>query len=358
MFIRKIAVPLVSFALALPVVAVAAEAYRDVLDTPARESAFAAKSLLNGVAAAGKRMVAVGQRGHIVYSDDGGKTWAQSKVPVSSDLVAVSFPTPEKGWAVGHDGIVLHSTDGGSTWMRQLDGRSAGKLMAEYYAAQADKGALGAPEAAAALVDEAKRIGAQAAENAFLDVWFADENNGFIVGAFNLIFATADGGKTWEPWFHRTDNPSRLHLYAIRQVDGGLYIAGEQGTVLKLDKARSRFVATTTGYKGTFFGVTGGKGAVTVFGLRGNAFRSVDAGKTWQKVDTGLQDGITGAAVCGDDRLLLVSQSGRMLLSTDIGASFRPVKLDQSVPASSVACIDPGHVVIAGARGVRAQAIQ
>jgi photosystem II stability/assembly factor-like uncharacterized protein len=279
-------------------------------------------------------------------------------VPVSSDLVAVSFPTAEKGWAVGHDGIVLHSLDGGKSWTRQLDGRSAGALMAAYYAAQADKGALGPADTAAALVDEAKRIGAQGAENSFLDVWFADENNGFIVGAFNLIFATRDGGKTWEPWFHRTDNPNRLHLYALRQVDGDLYIAGEQGTVLKLDPATRRFVALTTGYKGTFFGITGGKGAVTVFGLRGNAFRSGDAGKTWQKVDTGLQDGITGAVVCGDDRLLLVSQSGRLLLSTNLGESYRPVKLDQPVPASSVACIDPGHVVIAGARGVRAQAIQ
>ena len=74
MLIRKIAVPFVSLVLALPVVAVAAEGFRDVLDNPARESAFAAKSLLNGVAAAGKRLVAVGQRGHIVYSDDGGKT--------------------------------------------------------------------------------------------------------------------------------------------------------------------------------------------------------------------------------------------------------------------------------------------
>ena len=96
MLIRKIAVPFVSLVLAMPVVAVAAEGFRDVLDTPALESAFAAKSLLNGVAAAGKRLVAVGQRGHIVYSDDGGKTWNQAKVPVSSDLVAVSFPTPRR----------------------------------------------------------------------------------------------------------------------------------------------------------------------------------------------------------------------------------------------------------------------
>lgn len=358
MFIRKITRPLAALVLTLPLAALAADGFRDVLDTPARESAFASKSLLNGVASTGKRVVAVGQRGHIVYSDDAGKSWVQAKVPVTSDLVAVAFPTPEKGWAVGHDGVVLNSADGGATWSKQLDGRSAGQLMATFYAAQADKGALGSPETAAALVEEAKRIGAQGSENPFLDVWFADENNGFIVGAFNLIFRTGDGGKTWEPWFHRTENPNRLHLYAIRQVGGGLYVAGEQGLVLMLDSASGKFSKLDTGYKGSFFGVTGSEGAAMVFGLRGNAFRSVDGGRKWQKVETGLQDGITGAASCDERRLVLVSQSGRMLVSDNGGESFRPVKLDKPAPASAVACQGKDNAVIAGAQGVRAQAIQ
>ena len=358
MSLRKIVSPLVALVLTLPLAASATANYRDVLDTPARESAFATKSLLNGVASAGKRVVAVGQRGHIVYSDDGGKTWTQARVPVSSDLVAVTFPTAEQGWAVGHDGVVLHTADSGATWTRQLDGRSAGQLLAKYYAEQAAAGTLGSPDAAAMLVDEAKRIGGQGAENPFLDVWFADENNGFIVGAFNQIFRSADGGKSWEPWFHRTENPNRLHLYAIRQVGGALYIVGEQGTVLKLNGGGKRFVALDTGYKGSFFGVTGGDGAVLVHGLRGHAFRSTDGGKAWQKVETGLQDGITGAASCGDRRLVLVSQAGRLLVSDDAGASFRPIKVEQASPASAVACLGNDGTVMVGARGVRTQAIQ
>jgi len=357
MDIRKIFLPLAALTLILPL-PVQAEGFRDGLDTPARQSPFAAKSLLNGVTTTGKRVVAVGQRGHIVYSDDAGKSWQQAQVPVSSDLVAVAFTTPEKGWAVGHDGVVLHSADGGATWSRQLDGRGLGKIMTDFYGAQAAKGTLGPAEAAAALIDEAGRIAAQGAENSFLDVWFADENNGFVVGAFNLIFHTADGGKTWEPWYHRTANPNRLHLYAMRKVGNDLFIVGEQGMVQKLDASSGRFVALDTGYKGSFFGVNGSAGAVVVHGLRGHAFRSSDGGKAWQKIETGLQDGVTGSTSCGDRRLVLVSQSGRMLFSDNAGESFRPVKLEQAVPASAVACLGRDMSMIVGPRGVRAQAIQ
>jgi photosystem II stability/assembly factor-like uncharacterized protein len=37
-----------------------------------------------GMARAGERLVTVGQRGHILYSDDSGKHWQQAVVPVSS----------------------------------------------------------------------------------------------------------------------------------------------------------------------------------------------------------------------------------------------------------------------------------
>ena len=81
--------------------------YVDVLDLPAKASALAQRSPLLDLARAGSRLVAVGQRGHILYSDDEGGRWQQARVPVSSDLNAVTFPTPEQGWAVGGDGVVL-----------------------------------------------------------------------------------------------------------------------------------------------------------------------------------------------------------------------------------------------------------
>src|SRR5262249_10155931 len=146
------------------------------------------------------------------------------------------------------------------------------------------------------LLEDAKRYKDQGADKPFLDVWFADENTGYVVGAYNLIFKTTDGGKNWQPWFDRTDNPKLFNLYSIRPAANGLYIAGEGGLVLKLDSDAQRFRALEVAYKGSFFGVTGGRDSVLVYGLRGNVFRSDDAGRTWNKVDAGLAATVGSAA--------------------------------------------------------------
>jgi len=354
MNVHRICGALAALALLIPAAAPAA-GFQDVLDAPAMASEFAAKGMINGLAQAGQRVVGVGQRGHVVYSDDQGKSWRQAKVPVSSDLVAVSFPTPQQGWAVGHDGVVLHSADAGASWTKQLDGRAVGEVMLAFYTAQAVKSG---GEEAAKWVAEAERFVAQGAETPFLDVWFADDKTGFVVGAFNLILRTTDGGKRWEPWLDRTANPQALHLYAIRPAGGDVYVTGEQGLVLRLDAGAGRFVALETPYRGSYFGVTGTRNAVIVFGLRGNAFRSTDRGASWHRIETGLQEGLTSGAPLGEQGVILASQAGRLLVSTDGGERFSSLKLDRASPASSVQPLGTDAVVVAGARGVRVQMLR
>ena len=95
--------------------ACAQPAFQPPLALPAVKSPLAARAPLNAVALAGIRLVAAGSRGHIVYSDDEGKSWTQADVPVSSDLLALHLPSARQGWAVGHEGVVLHTSDGGAT---------------------------------------------------------------------------------------------------------------------------------------------------------------------------------------------------------------------------------------------------
>ena len=262
----------------------AAAGFADVLDTPAQISPLASRSLLQAVTRSGDRVVAVGQRGHIVVSVDGGATWKQAPVPVSSDLTAVYFVDDKNGWAVGHDGVILHTNDGGDTWSLQLTGIKANELLV----AAMERAVAAEPpsEHAKKLLAEAKRYQDQGPDKPFLDVWFSDAQNGYAVGAYNLIFRTADGGKTWEPWFDRTENAKFFNLYAIRPVGGALFIAGEGGLVLKLDAAAQRFRAVATPYEGSFFGVADA-GAPRSCSACAATSTAADGGGTWTKVDAG-----------------------------------------------------------------------
>ncbi|TPG67762.1 WD40/YVTN/BNR-like repeat-containing protein [Pseudomonas arsenicoxydans] len=323
---------------------IAAE-FVDPLSSPAVPSEKAIKGMFTGLATAGKRLVAVGQRGHIFYSDDDGVRWHQAQVPVSSDLVAVQFPSSTQGWAVGHDGVVLHSDDKGETWKRQLDGRQVGHIMLEHYRQQAVTDE--------ALLADAQRMIDEGADKPFLDVWFANEKTGYIVGAFNLIFRTEDGGQTWLPMMDRTDNPGALNLYGMRAIGDDLFIVGEQGLVLKLEPASQRFVNVPTPYSGSYFGLTGTPGAVLVYGLRGNVYRSVDHGANWEKVELGLSSSITASTVTADGRIILVSQAGHVLVSDDDGVSFTQKPQERLGPAAAVQAVRSGSVVVAGAQGLR-----
>jgi photosystem II stability/assembly factor-like uncharacterized protein len=328
-------------------------AFQDPLDTPAETSALAPKSVLVSVARAENRLIAVGTRGHIVISDDGGKGWRQVAVPVSSDLTAVYFVTTKNGWAVGHDGVVLHSDDGGQSWAKQLDGRQANALMLAHY----DKRAQSGDADAARVLPEIRRLVEPGPDQPFLDVWFENERVGYVVGSFNLIFRTGDGGTTWEPLYERTENPQGLHLYGIRGIGGEIYIAGERGLLLRFERSSGRFVALASPYQGTYFGIVGKPGTLVAFGLRGHAFRSRDAGRTWEPLETGISAGITSGAVLADGRVVLVSQGGQILIGGDDGRALARVAVATPAPLYGVAPVDAKTIATVGAHGARVDAI-
>jgi len=308
----------------------AATSFKGPLDTPSRPSALAAKSPLLAVAAAGQRVVGVGLRGHIVYSDDGGRRWAQARVPVSTDLVAVTFSSSQKGWAVGHEGVVLHTEDGGQTWARQLDGREAARIAESYYA----KAVPGTAYDAVRKQAKAQLVEAEGgAPGPFFDVSFDNDSSGYVIGAFNRLFHTDDGGKTWTPWSDRIDNPGELHLYAIRGSGDQRYIVGEQGKVWRLDAPARRFVVVPTPYNGSLFGAVVTPASVVVFGMSGTAYRSANQGQSWDKVDIGSRAGITGGAMLAGGHMALVNQAGQVLVSEDGGNRFRPIKGLEAMPS-------------------------
>ncbi|AZC37258.1 WD40/YVTN/BNR-like repeat-containing protein [Pseudomonas chlororaphis] len=287
------------------------------------ESAKASKGLMLDVVHAGSRLVAVGDRGHILYSDDQGQTWTQAKVPTRQLLTAVYFVDAKHGWAVGHDAQVLASEDGGLTWTKQFE--------------------------------DLKR------EAPLLDVWFQDTNNGFAVGAYGALLATTDGGKHWEDASDRLDNEDQYHLNAIAAVKGsGLFIVGEQGSMFRSADWGQTWERLEGPYEGSFFGVIGTAQPATLlaYGLRGNLYRSTDFGSTWEQVELkaargSLEFGLSGATLLDDGSLVIVGNGGSVVRSTDNGLTFSVYNRPDRISLAAVTAAGNGNLILAGQGGVR-----
>lgn len=330
------------------------QAFQDPTQVPAAKSERMLMSPMTAVTNIGSKTVAVGQRGHIALSDDGGRSWRQAEVPVSSDLVAVSFPTEQHGWAVGHGGVVLHSADGGETWVKQMDGSDATRLIHEYYG----QGAGTAVENSALYLEREDILTSFGGTQPIMAVHFIDEKVGYIGGLFNRLFRTVDGGRTWEPWQHRIENPGELHFYAITADASAIYVTGEMGMVWRMRHDEDRFSETPTGYDGTLFGVLSTGDALLAFGMRGSLYRSQNAGDDWQRIDIGTQAGITSGAVLPNGAVLLGSLSGDVARSNDGGLTFEPVDLQRSMPFFGLAARPDGQLTLVGAAGVQHEAVK
>lgn len=290
----------------------------DLLEQPAATTPRATAALLLAITRAGDRLVAVGERGTVLLSDDNGVRWRQaSAVPVSVALTSAHFADAQHGWAVGHGGVVLHSADGGETWVRQLDGRQAAQRVLE--AAQA--AATGDAGSARRLAD-AQRLVEDGPDKPLLDVHFVDARRGLVVGAYGLALATEDGGRSWHSIMERIGDPRGRHLYAIARQGERLLVVGEQGAMFASEDGGASFAPLASPYNGTFFGVLlAGDGAV-VFGLRGNVFHRAAPGAAWTRVNTGRGESVVAGTRLADGALVLVDEAGRLLRSTDGGARF------------------------------------
>lgn len=312
-------------ALAFAVAPVQAETAEQPAAVYSIESNKARYNLLVDVVNTGKRLVALGERGHILYSDDDGQEWQQAKVPSRTLLTSVYFVDDQHGWAVGHDATILASQDGGATWTEQMR-------------------------------DIEREEGAP-----FLDVWFKDGQHGYVVGAYGALLETTDGGASWEDVGDRLENDDGYHINAIGSVkDAGLFVVGEMGMMFRSADEGETWERVESPYDGSLFGVLGTAQPSTllVYGLRGNMFRSTDFGDSWQPVSiqsgrNGLEVSLSGASLLKDGSIAVVGNGGVVLKSDDDGQTFSVVGRPDRLSLAGVAANAQGNLILVGQGGVR-----
>ena len=328
-------------------------------DGHAVQSKLAQEALLLGVTRAGKRIVAVGEYGNILLSDDDGKTWAQAKdVPTTVTLTAVHFADEKTGWTVGHDTLILHTTDAGETWTKQFGGGES--------------------------------------DNALLSVFFKDANHGWGVGAFNYTVETKDGGKTWterqtlvppsaqpaagaapaapaasvepfdptkvkrpdDPYAAATGDENHLNQMFAGPDAQTLFVAAEAGAIYRSLDGGTTWAKILTGYIGSFWGgLTAKDGTVYAAGMRGNIWKSSDKGATWAKADTsGADQSISTGLQLADGSFVFVGLGGQVLYSAD-GTKFTLTYRADRKGLNAV-MQDGGSLLVFGEAGVQTQSVK
>lgn len=275
---------------------------------------LAASSLVLDVAAAGDALVAVGDRGFILRSTDGGQSWAQTESPANVMLTALTMTSPTNGVAVGHDATILRTTDSGLSWAVKSQDTDM--------------------------------------ETPLLDVLFDTPEHGLAVGAFGLIKETKDGGETWTENRISADEP---HLYALTKLaDGGLFAVGEAGAMFRSsDQGGTWTGVKSSPYDGTYFGALSLLDeSILVFGLRGNLFRSRNMGKDWDEISTGTTASLMGGVQRKDGSIYIVGLSGAVLTSID-GVSFQLSSLHDREALSGVMETPGAKMIAYGERGLR-----
>jgi photosystem II stability/assembly factor-like uncharacterized protein len=275
---------------------------------------LASSSLLLDVARAGQRLVVVGDRGHVLLSDDEGATWRQVIVPTRAMLTGIAFGDARHGWASGHDGVILATTDGGQTWHKQ---ESGGDL-----------------------------------ETVFLDTYFRDHANGFVVGAYGQCLRTSDGGAKWIP-LRPTEDEAHFNQISAAP-DGALYLAGESGTLLASRDEGATWRKLEVPYEGSLFGLLPlDARTLIVYGLRGHVFLSNDAGATWAERSMPVPVLIMAGLQLKGGPIVLAGLGGNFFISRDRGLTFEGWKpADYTGGVASLLETSDSALLVVGERGV------
>lgn len=272
--------------------------------------------LINGLAQSGKRLIAVGELGHILIADQVEGPWSEAQVVPQrgSTLTQVLFVNDNLALAVGHDGWILRSEDKGSTWKEvAFDSERSEPLLG-----------IAGPY----------------------------DGKLFAVGGFGQYLTSADNGKTWRREAHAVLADKHLNALA-RASDGSLFLVGERGLMAHSTDNGQNWSVMPSIYTGSFFGILElPSKALLAYGMRGNAFVSNDLGRTWKKSEIPEVISLFGGAVAASGEIILVGASNAVFVSRDGGVHFTKLTRESRYGLAAVIPLGDDQWLTGGEGGI------
>ena len=270
---------------------------------------------INGMLYLDKRVVAVGERGNILLSDDQGGSWQPATVKPQRDLTLTALVAlPDKSLlAVGHDGWIVRSEDEGANWSEvRFDGEIAEPL---------------------------------------LGIWSAGGNRVLAFGSFGKFYQSGDDGRTWQAQPLEVDS---AHLNGMDGgTDGRRMVVGEQGLVLRSDDGGHSWHKLEPFYNGSLCGVVRlSPDRWVTYGMRGHVFVSQDFGQTWEPVKVGNQLPLYGHVLLPNDGGLLIVGAGSSVVRLDGKGELVSATRLPGLGTLTSAVMVGSRLLVGGERGV------
>ncbi|MEO2027573.1 MAG: YCF48-related protein [Fuerstiella sp.] len=314
-----------------------------------RTAAIADDASLNDVCSVGRDVWAVGDRGVIVRSHDGGNTWQTAVLPFECSLQSVCFLTNQIGYVAGarfdhfarrYHGVLLKTRDGGDTWQHVAS--------------------TGAAVTTPGVSISGVHAGSDLPPLSY--VRFFDMENGVAIGRLTVagqssVLRTDDGGRTWRSL--KTEEPSG-------RWTAGAFLTPGDGIVVGSGSAYGAVVGeqlvTLARPLRTFREVNGATlsrdGHGWLVGDGGFLLQSRDGGISWVlpvgRLPTRLNDVVDFSSVDrnGTNVCIAGSPGSVVLHSNDDGRSWTFRRVSSAAPIRQVRFIDTTTVLAVGAFGV------
>jgi photosystem II stability/assembly factor-like uncharacterized protein len=295
---------------------------------------------------------AVGGRGTLIFTEDGGETWKVRARPTEDALRDVYFSDERNGWLVCERSIydlkekdeprtyLLRTVDAGATWKRinvigtDVDARLVRALFTDEGRGWAfgEEGALYTTRDGGETW-ERQRVPTR---NLLLGGWFLNSEQGWLVGAGATILQTIDGGQTWRAGTllgQEAQVPGRLEEAKRVRFTAASFVNRKRGWAVG---AEGRVFASTDGgrtwsqqnanvsadlYDVKFLDEREGWAA----GAGGTLIHTLDGGNRWEVVPLGTTHALERLCFAGRGRGWVVGFGGTIISYTSGAAAPRKV---------------------------------
>jgi photosystem II stability/assembly factor-like uncharacterized protein len=249
--------------------------------------AFAAPAsapLLLDAARTPEALFAVGEHGLILRSPLDSIQWESVGEPVvETTLTGISFANAQVGWAVGHRGIILGTTDGGRSWTVVHRARDRDTSYLDVLALSPERaivvGAFGVyleTKDGGSSWDSRRILGEDTHLNRLTQ---APNGHLYLAGEAGTLLRSTDRGQKWEELANDNEG-SYFGVLALRE--GGLLAYGLQGRVYRSDDGGDSWEPLQTGTDGVLLaGAELTDGTIVLAGQARVCIASRDGGTTF-----------------------------------------------------------------------------